>query len=435
MSDANRSRPARGRRRALIAAGVIAVLAVLAWGLPPSGRFAFVLLALIGAFVAGPVLLLRGRLRRALGGLGGFALFLALLALVLRLRFGGGEPYPDVTTAPLVADTALEAAVTSDEPIGNVAVTPEGRIFYTIHPESRPEGAHLLEHTDGRGVPWPTAEIQGRLGPILGLAVDGRGRLWAIGHGMHGIRAPTLFAFDVATGRVAHEHAFDGAELGSFYQDLEVSHDGRFVYIADASFFRKHPAIVVYDTETGETTRRLTTHASLYPQPWIIRTPAKDMVFFGGIVALQTGLDGIVLSHDDSWLYYAAMSHDTLYRVKTADLRDPALSDADLATRVEAVGKKPLSDGLGIDAEGNVLVTDVEHGAIVRVSPSGAAATLVKTPRIRWADGLVYGPDGWLYIADSDIPDQMLQSKAHIREHAPYHVWRVRPDIGGVAGR
>jgi sugar lactone lactonase YvrE len=159
------------------------------------------------------------------------------------------------------------------------------------------------------------------------------------------------------------------------------------------------------------------------------------MVFFGGVVALQTGLDGIVLSQDDRWLYYAAMSHDTLYRVPTADLGNPALSGEALAARVEAVGKKPLSDGLGIDAEDNVLVTDVEHGAIVRVARSGAPATLVKTPRIRWADGMTFGPDGWLYIADSDIPDQMLQSKAHIREHAPYHVWRIRPDIGGVPGR
>jgi len=425
----------RGRRAAVIVVAAVAVVALLVWLLPPAGGFAVVLLALIGSFVAVPALLLRGRLRRALGGLGGFVLFVGLLALVLRLRFGGGEPYPDLTTEPRVPDAALEAAVTSDEPIGNVAVTPEGRIFYTIHPESRPEGARLLEWNGKQGVPWPSAELQDGLGPILGLAVDGRGRLWTIGHGLHGVRAPTLFAFELATGRVAHEHAFTDAELGSFYQDLEVSHDGRTVYIADASFWRRRPAIVVYDAETQQTVRRLAAHASVYPQRWIIRTPAKDMVFFGGVVALQTGLDGIVLSHDDAWLYYAAMSHDTLFRVKTAELRDPGLSDADLAARVEAIGKKPLSDGIGIDAEGNVLVTDVEHGAIVRVAPSGAAATLVKTPRIRWADGVTFGPDGWLYIADSDIPDQMLQSKAHIREHAPYHVWRLRPDIGGVAGR
>ncbi|HVE83822.1 MAG TPA: L-dopachrome tautomerase-related protein, partial [Myxococcales bacterium] len=171
------------------------------------------------------------------------------------------------------------------------------------------------------------------------------------------------------------------------------------------------------------------------PQDWIIRTPAKEMTFAGGAVALKAGIDGLVLSSDDAWLYYAAMTHDTLYRVRTADLRDPGLDGAALAKRVEKVGRKPLSDGLGIDANGDVLVTDVEHGGVVRVSAGGALTTLLATPKVRWADGVVYGPDGWLYLADSDIPDQMLQSKEHIRAHAPYYIWRLKPDAGGVPGR
>jgi hypothetical protein len=41
--------------------------------------------------------------------------------------------------------------------------------------------------------------------------------------------------------------------------------------------------------------------------------------------------------------------------------------------RVESVGRKPLSDGLSADLAGNVYITDVEHGAVLRMAPGGAA--------------------------------------------------------------
>jgi hypothetical protein len=60
----------------------------------------------------------------------------------------------------------------------------------------------------------------------------------------------------------------------------------------------------------------------------------------------------------------------------------------------------------------------------------------VRTPRIRWADALSWGPDGWLYVADSAIPEQMLRSRDHIAAEGPYHVYRFRPDgLDGVAGQ
>ncbi|MCG8423716.1 MAG: hypothetical protein MJE77_37940 [Proteobacteria bacterium] len=46
-----------------------------------------------------------------------------------------------------------------------------------------------------------------------------------------------------------------------------------------------------------------------------------------------------------------------------------------------------------------------------------------------------YGPNGWLYIADSAIPDQMLRSSDHIRASAPYYLHRFRPGIAGVPGQ
>jgi len=361
----------------------------------------------------------------------------AFLAVVLNLRYGGGEPYPDLTESPVLDASALERVVTSAEPIGNVAVGPQGRLFYTIHPESRPNGTKLYEWVDGVPVAYPSEAAQTLLDTPLGVVVDRQSRLWVIDHGNHGTRDAKLLAFDLKTGEVVHEHVFDSsiAELGSFLQDLQVDSSGAHVFIADVSFWRKNPGLIVYDVERKKARRVLNSHFSVSPQDWLIRTPTKDMAFFGGLVVLKPGVDGIAIDRHDDWIYYGAMAHDTMYRVAVADLLDPTLREEALGARVEALGPKPLNDGLSTDIEGNVLITDVEHGAVLRMTPEGELTTLIESDRIRWADALSYGPEGWLYVADSAIPDQMLRSKDHIEQAAPYFIYRFKPGVDGIAGQ
>lgn len=366
----------------------------------------------------------------------GLLALVAILMVVLHFRYGGGEPYPDLSGTPMFAEDALEVVVTSPEPIGNHAVSADGRVFYTIHPESRPAGAKLLEWVDGAPKPFPSDEAQSLFETPLGVVVDRQNRLWLIDHGNHATGVARLFAFDLTTGALVHDHVFDSsvAQLGSVLQDLQVDSTGKHVFIADLSFWRKNPGLVVYDVEASKARRVLDSDPSVSAQDWLIRNPTKDMVFFG-VVVLKPGVDGIAIDRNDEWVYYGAMTHDTMYRIKVADLLDDSLSQGALAARVEAVGPKPLNDGLSTDNAGNLLITDVEHNAVIRMKPDGELTTLIRDNRIRWADALSYGPDGWLYVADSAIPDQMLQTKAHIEANAPYHIFRFKPDIDGVPGQ
>jgi sugar lactone lactonase YvrE len=160
----------------------------------------------------------------------------------------------------------------------------------------------------------------------------------------------------------------------------------------------------------------------------------KDMSYLGGLVSLKGGVDGIAFDTNGEWLYYAAISQSGLYRVRVRDLIEPALPANQLAIRVERVSEKPLSDGLSADLDGNVYITDVEHGAVFMVDPEGQLTTLIQSPRIRWADGLSFGPDGWLYLADSAIPDQVLQTRDHVKNRGPYSVFRFKPGHSGVPG-
>ena len=364
-------------------------------------------------------------------------LVLALvLAIVARVRYGGGEAYDDLTGAPVIEARLLEEVLAYPEPIGNVAVSSSGRIFFTVHPEARPTGNKLLEFVDGAAVPFPSIQQQAELFDTpLGIVIDRYDRLWTIDHGNHGLRSAKVVGIDLANEDVIRQHALpaDIAPAGSFLQDLQVSADGRTIVIADASFWRKRPAIIVYDIETGAARRVLESHWSVSAEDYVIRNAGREMSFFKGLVTLRGGIDGIALGPE--WLYFGALSGSELYRIRLRDLRDADLPQSQMEKRVESYSIKPLSDGLSIDVDGNVYITDVEHHAIFVVDKNRDLRTLFQSDSIRWPDALSFGPDGWLYVADSALGDVVLKSREHIESQAPYRVFRFKPGVEGTPGQ
>lgn len=367
-------------------------------------------------------------------------LFLLILTIVVTtvawIRYGGGDPYPDLSTTPLLNSTDLEEVLSYSEPIGNVAVSANGRIFFTVHPESRPKGNRLLEYVDGASLPYPNVESQLELfDTVLGVVIDQKNRLWTIDHGNHGLHSARLLAFDLDTGAILRDQTFapDIAPIGSFLQDLQVSGDGRTIVIADASFWRKRPSLIIYDVESASARRVLETDPSVSAEHFKIRSQDHEMSFFGGVFSLRGGVDGIALGPE--WLYFGALSGSGLYRVRLTELRNERLPDAQLSARVERVATKPLSDGFSIDNDGNVYLTDVEHSSIFIVDSGGNAKTLIQSSQIRWPDALSFGPEGWLYIADSALPELVLKSREHIQSHKPYKVFRFKPGSAGTPGQ
>lgn len=367
-------------------------------------------------------------------------LILAIIfAVVLRVRYGGGEAYPNLASPPALHSDVLEEVVAYPEPIGNVAVSANGRIFFTVHPESRPHGNKLLEFVDGAAEPYPDGASQSQLfDTVLGLVIDQQNRLWTLDHGNHGVRATRLLGFDLATDGLMHDHVLgsDVAPRGSFLQDLQVSADGNTIVIADASFWRKRPAIIVYDIATRAARRILEAHETVSAENYLIRNHGTEMSYIGGIVALRGGVAGIALGPE--WLYFGSLSGSGLYRVHINDLTNASIPEAQLAARIERVAHKPLSDGLSLDIEGNVYGTDIEHGSIFVVNPNGddeaVLTTLVRSDKIRWPDGLSFGPDGWLYVSDSALADVIMQPRDHIKANGPYQILRFQPGPEGIPG-
>ncbi|MEO1435073.1 MAG: L-dopachrome tautomerase-related protein [Bacteroidota bacterium] len=352
------------------------------------------------------------------------------LAIYLRIQYGGGQEYPDVSTEPKYGSADLVEVIAYPDPIGNVAVSKDTigphRVFFTIHPESRPETIKLVEIINGKAEPYPSLAAQSLFSTVLGVFTDQQNRLWTIDHGNHGFEPVRLLAFDLSNNQLVHEYAFPKhvAKKGSFFNDLSVSPDGRHIVVANVSFFGRKPSIAVYDLQSGESRNRLEAHRSMKHEQYVPITPNKKMRFFGGLVDLLTGIDGIDFTRDGEYVYWAPMGHSKLFRIATTKLTNFDLSETALAEAVEEIATKPLSDGIRTDFEGNVYITDIENQGIYVVSPEGKGYTLIKDERIRWADGLSLAMDGTFYLADSDIPNQMLMSKKNMEAHSPYYIFK-----------
>ena len=367
------------------------------------------------------------------------ALALIVFAIFLRVRYGGGKLYEDVSSSPIYGQQDLDNVFQFGEPIGNVAASKtlasHTRLFFTVHPESRPTGPKLLEIVDGRAQPYPSGDYQNKFDTPLGIFTDFQNRLWVIDHGTHGLGSVTLTAFDLASDSVLVRHNFprDVARRFSFFNDLSVSPDGRFVAVANVSFFGKNPSIALFDTHSGKSRNVLEDHPSLRHESFVPVADGRKMRFLGGLVTLQVGIDGLDFSKDGRYLYFAPMGGSKLFRVPANVVTDFSLADSSIAAAIETVAAKPLSDGIRTDANGNVYVTDIENRGVFVLSPEGHSYTLIKDDRIRWADGMSVGGSGDIYLADSAIPDQMLRSRKHITSSAPYNIFRFRPQSSDTA--
>ena len=366
-----------------------------------------------------------------------FVLILGLFAAtVVWIRYGGGSAYPDLTTAPALDSKSLETVLAYAEPIGGVAVDRRGRIFFAVHPESRPRGNKLLEYVDGAAVPYPSGAAQQELfDTVQAIAIDRFDRLWTIDHGNHGLRRPRIIAIDLDSGKVLRDQSLDSdvAPPGSFLQDIEVSFDGRTIAIADASFWRKSPAIIIYDVESGQARRVLENHVSVSAESYLIHSQSQDMAFLGGMIAMRGGVNGLAFSTD--WLYFSAISGSGLFRVRLSDLRNAEMPTSQLGARVERYSDKPLSNGLTIDLNGNVYVTDIEHSAIFIIGAGHSPRTLIQSPALRWPNAMSFGPDGYIFVSDSALPELILQNREHIDANGPYRVFRFRPGFAGIPGQ
>jgi sugar lactone lactonase YvrE len=222
-----------------------------------------------------------------------------------------------------------------------------------------------------------------------------------------------------------------------FLNDLAVDRDNDALYIADTTGVvdgRSNDALIVVDLNTGLARRVLEGHSSVVAEAISVAPDGVPITVEGKPV--RVGVNSITIDPVNEWLYYGPMTGTSLYRVRTADLRDTALSSEALAERVERFGKKPVTDGITIDNAGNVYVTDINGNGIGVIRPGGAYEVLMTDEqRLSWPDGLATGPDGKIYATVNQLHRSPLLGAEQRSPEPPLLLVRFTPLAPVTIGR
>lgn len=392
------------------------------------------------------------------------------------------------TLPPLLAPGSIEVVASLEYPPGNIAVSRYGRVFFTFHPEYKPpvQVAELKVNEKSTFVAYPSNEFNlQHFKTCLSLRIsyesvvyddvarEEDGTLWILDFASHAVgrlvsqsyAAPSMHSFHLSNNSHRLTYIFPDviAGPGSMLNDFAVDSSQHRIYIADTSIVSGSPALVIYDYKQGVSYRLLAGFGALLGSSYSLSIikPGEDAMSSSrsgkmrqlvalGPFGLTIGIDTLALTRDRRTLYFGALSSSRLYSLNTDHISDALrlfTSGADEASSAAAEAylrplvrlqssDKPISDGASTDCRGSLLLTSIEHGAVVIMQPpdssnsNGADPRLALSARIlltnstllRWPDGLSFGPDG-LYVTSSALHYKLLgQSRT---SGAPYYICRI----------
>lgn len=333
-----------------------------------------------------------------------------------------------VAASPVAAQEtgkALEDVIAMDMRPGNVAVSPSGRVFATMHPLGKPN-AQLVEIAGGVSVTYPSTALQKGNGSAeetldtpLGIVVDKNNHLWTIDIGLE-LGKARLWSIDTDNNVVLEKIDLpaDAAPKGSFVQDLAIDEGNGWAYLADIA----KPAIIAVNLKTKEARR--------FESSPTLQTEDKDMIIDGAVINFggkpaRVGVNPITLSTDRETLYFGSMNGTAWYSVPAKLFRDKA-DDMAIAAAIQKVGDKPISDGAATDAAGNHYFTNLGEHGISMLSPDGKSSLIMRDGRIQWPDNVATSPDGWLYLSVNQLTTTPAFTGGADTGKPPYHIYRFK---------
>ncbi|MDB6120280.1 MAG: hypothetical protein JWO08_4061 [Verrucomicrobiaceae bacterium] len=349
--------------------------------------------------------------------------------------------------SPLLAEKSEKSDKASLEVVASfpkqqvtgVTVAKSGRVFVNFPFWSDDHTISVLEvMPDGTSKPYPNEAWNAKSGPVQerwvcvqSVVMDDTDALWVLDPAAPKTEkivkgGPKLVKFDLATNKAVQTIAFDEAVAPehSYLNDVRIDLENSYAYITESG----GGALVVADLKTGKARRLLASAAC---------TKAEEdvQITVDGIKVIdpKTGkapafkVDGIAFDKEKGWLYFHPLAGVTLYRIKTAALRDTSLTDDQLAAKVENLGATPKPDGMIEGPDGTVYLTAIEKNAVIKFDPAAREATTVaKDDRLQWPDTLAWGPGGWLYITASQIHRMPKYHNGQSKQKGPFEVYRVK---------
>jgi sugar lactone lactonase YvrE len=329
--------------------------------------------------------------------------------------------------------------VDSTYQLTGVAISPEGRLFVNYPYWLDKHSYSVVEVSkDQKRVLYPDAAWnsfkKGDRGSakfvcVQAVVADEENNLWIVdpaGIGLADVyqNSNKLVQIDLTTNKIKRIYTFPEKVAGptTYINDIRLDRKNGFGYLTSSS----NGGIVVINLKTGASRFVLHGHPSTLSDPaYHFTMNGKELNNAQGIVKINS--DGIALSPDKAWLYYKPLTDNRLYRVSTDVLRDFGTTEEQIENKVEDLGKYVATDGMEMDADGNLYMGDLENSRIVKITPDKKMITLVQDKeRLCWPDSYSISKDGYLYISCSQIHQMPWFNKNQNLTQYPYQVFRLK---------
>ena len=326
----------------------------------------------------------------------------------------------------------VETVARLPQAVGNLAILPDGRRIVSLLPFYNPPRL-VAEVRGDRLVDYP-ARGEGALpsmASVLGIRSDTAGVLYVLDNGLQGKAPPKMVVWDARANRLVRTIDLKAvADTNSLLQDWAFDPKRGQLYVADPAG-GVNAALVVVDLKSGRARRVLQGDKSVVNEDSSLVSEGRQLrqrLPDGRITQPKLGVDGIAIDYAREYVYYGPIQGRTLYRIRAADLANPALSSADLASRVERYAEKPRNDGILLDRAGNVYIGDDENNAFGVITASDRKYhELARGPEYKWVDDFEFGPDGYVYVVPSQLHRSPQFNAGRRDPQPPFLILRFRP--------
>ena len=342
-----------------------------------------------------------------------------------------------IATKFLSAAELKEVASFPDQQVTGVGVsTKSGRVFVNFPYWSDKHSISVAEIVNGQAKPFPNDEWNKPGSPashfvcVQSVVVDDQDNLWVLDPAapkMQGIvkGGPKLVKIDLHANQLVQTIPFgeDIAPAKSYLNDVRIDTRSETAFITDSG----KGAIIVVNLKNGNARRLLDGHPSTQPEKsFKLVVDGRELLDQQKKAPPQIASDGIALDATNGYVYYHALTADTLYRIKTSFLTDEKLSKKNLESKVERVARTPAPDGMLEAPDGSIYLTDLEHNAIVHWNPATKnIEQVIADNRLTWPDTLSWGPNSELYVTASQIQNMPRFNDGKSTRTGPYKLWKV----------
>lgn len=320
-----------------------------------------------------------------------------------------------------------------------VAISKTGRMFVNYPRWETPHQYDVVEVSNGAVRPFPDEDWnsweKGQDGShkwvcVQAVWIDDQDNLWVVDPAAPGMKtvednSAKLVKIDLRADRVARVYDLSAiAGKKTYLNDVRIDSQTKTAYLTES----QNGGLVVVDLTSGNA------RLLLAKQKPVLSDPGHTLTIDGSPLLregkpMKVNSDGIALSPDRQWLYFKPLSDKKLYRVRTADLRNPDLTPRELASRVRDLGAMfTACDGMIFDPKGNLYMGDLENNAIMRVPRDLRSATVIEDKRLLWPDTFSWFPDGALCVTCSQIQNMASCHDGLDTRTTPYVIYKLKMD-------